>query len=615
MPEENTGGEKEAESIAEKVVKAAADKEKGSVLSKIGGGLGNAFKSIGGFLNTPRSIKTQVAGSVLAGVGFAAGKKVGKGFMAFLRSFFPYDLYDFFILVMIFQHIFIDGVIFGYTYPSQVYMIHLWVAIFFVIIFSIYRDEGEGFLTSFIKNTILFLGIVFTIEAYFFPLISNLLRNPYFMINRIILPIWPIFAIAYASYKRETTTPFIRKVLVLFIIFLALISWPYIEKITENITIPGGSPVETIQAKITLNTILERLKDGSSSFWNSLQGSVINPIIAFINGSWIKQQIQPFQSDTGQYDTNQRALELKVTSARALPSYITDEEKVELKISASFEGLSQKEIPRDIIEKDKDYNVFISKILNKSNNRIIASCDEPVPLLNALSYLTLNCDVNTTDITFNKNNQAQLKAQITYDFYTFAYRDFYFMDEKKLYEYITTDKNPYLEESGFLGGPESTKNSAGPVLIGLSANGEMQNYPIAVSAKNKKHILVLSIKDVGSGKINNITKIVLLLPKELTLNESCYFEKQSEDNSCYTEMNLESTEIKQRYNCWVRKGDNYLMKKMIKNGNEYQLVCSFTIDPTILAGYKNILPLYAKVKYQYIIQSPEINIVKAESLS
>ena len=583
--------------------------EKASLLKGLGSVIGSAFKKIGGFLNTPRMISPQLAAGVIGGVGFGMGKKVGKGLFAFLRSFFPYDVYDLFILITIFQHIFIDGIMFGYSYISSVYAIHFWIALFFVMIFSILRNEGEGFLTALFRNIIAF-GLILVIEVYFFPLLSRMINNPYFLVNRILLPIWPLFALLYSSYKRPSTTPFVRKIIAIFLIFLALMSWPYIQRISSQISVPGLNPGEQIQAKIAMKSITERLKEGSKAFWGSFKNSIINPIKRLINGSWINERIAPFQSDRGQYDAKQQALEVKITSALPLPPYVDENEKIELKISASFKGASQNQIPREILNNTEKYTIRIDSISGDIDNSYSINCDKPASLRNALSYQILNCEIPSEAISFDKSYQASLKANVIYEFSTFASREFYFMQQQKLYEYIAQNKNPYLEESGFLNGPQSTKSSSGPVVVGLSANGEMSEYPIQISTKNNKHMFILSVRNSGSGRFKEIKNVKILAPKEIHLSD-CGLEETGKN--CFSDFGFDDTSTLQgAYHCF----ESIEEVNLIKQGDQYILPCIMTIDSNILSeSYKAVLPVYTKIKYEYEISSPAVKVIKKKTLS
>ncbi|MDN5327896.1 MAG: hypothetical protein PWP03_534 [Candidatus Woesearchaeota archaeon] len=575
---------------------------------------GGLFKSMGRFLNAPRSINTQLATGVVSGIGFGVGKKVGKGLIAFLRSFFPYDVYDFFILFTIIQHIFIDGIMFNYYYGPTLYVIHFWSALFFVFIFSIFRDEGDGFLASLLRNSIAF-GFILFVEVYLFPMLTNFIKSPYFLINRILLPIWPIFALLYTSYRRPSTTPFVRKILAIFIIFLAVMAWPYVEKVTSQLSIPSSiNSGEQIQAQITLKSIKERLKEGSTSVWDSFKKGILNPLKALINGSWIEQQISAFQPDKGQYDTNQGAFEVKVSSIFTLPAMIDDEDSITIKVGTSFKGINKNQIPKQIIEDPIKYNLKIDSIQGDIEAIGWYPCNEEgTPLMNALTYQALTCNINTKNIKFDEKGIASLKASIKYDFLTTASRDFYFMDENYLYQYIIQNKNPYLEESDFIGGPQPTKSSSGPVLLGLSANGEMSEYPIGVSTKDVDHILVISITNTGSGEINRIKNISVLVPQEISLY-GCGLIQSDDLSLCMKDIFGEDKDTLQgSYKCYL--SEESFSKNLIKKGDSEILPCTMKIDRSILANsYKAKLPIFAEVEYEYKILSQPVQIIKKKTL-
>lgn len=572
------------------------------------------MSSMFGWLVKPKTssgnVKNSLVTGALAGVGMYAGAKVAKGIGGFLRSFFPYDKYDWLVFSTFILHIFIDGFMFGYNYSNQTLItFHLYFVIFWVIFLSLYRDEGEILLVSVIQNTILF-GMVFLLESWMIPWLKINLRSTVFDINRILVPIWPIFTIMYTTYKRKIGTPYIKRVVGIVIIIYLFIAGPYIvdlfNKFSSQVDVSSSQEIAT--AKRTADNIWEGLTTSVSNSWNFFK--------SLINGSFIEEQIEPFKyADPGQYAEDQVvSAGLQIVNVMASP-YVIDIERnpiVELSFAVNFIIPNEVFVPEKVFQEEGF--VKVKGIYYENGNELkkeMYSCKpEKFPLLESRGYKNIICEINISaggsNIRFNEKNQLALYSKVSYDFFTLSEKQFYFLDENILQAYFIENKDPYLEEAGF-SYPTSTENSGGPILIGINANKEMEIAPLPVSSNPEDdiHKLKIFLNNKGKGEIERVKMIYLYVPEGIELKEGL-FKKSNNPRDCYEKLGLNSAY--ENYVCYI-SNDN-IDFNLYKIGKNYDIDVNFIITQEVLDTYKSKKPILSRVDYEYTITTDSVVVSK-----
>jgi hypothetical protein len=614
--------------VAEIAAGAAGAVAGGSKLAKFGKALWTAGKKV------PKAglAAAGVAGVAL-GAGAYGGAKVTKGIVGFFRSFFPFNSYDWFFLTALFMHVIFDGLMFGFNYTNpDLFWVHFWFACIWLMVFTLERAEGVAVLPSFLGN-ILILGSVWMVDAVVLPWLRGTMGNPNLILfNRILFPVWPWFAFAYAFSRRKQegiSSPFIKRMLVVGIVVVFVLFAGDLRAAMSGLPPVGGD----IYSQGDQARFLEYAKNG----WNKLSSSASSSYEAikyFLTLQFIADEIEKFKPEYGTYQPGGDAtIGVSVGQIRIVPPRIEPGGISTLFLNLDFKTFAERTDNKGKVTSWERLNEVIGSELNSFRVRVFGSttvgtgkevlvldeegmkCTEAT-LASLLRGEEIRCRPDL-DTILAQNNDRDSKIRITanYDFATVATKTFFFMDES-LRRYDSSkgrfeDAYPlYFNNQR----PLQAQNTGGPVRIGINADGQMVSNPLWVS-EDRQYLFIINVQNAGQGSINSIERIYVYAPQGMQFGDDVFTPGFLSESECIRKFFGDAKPLS-GHNCLVMD-----VKKVQIYGdfsssmrNNVVIALPFALTDEVLSGGVGKSDVFVRVDYNYNMTSGEVSFYRAKGL-
>ncbi|HDP73427.1 MAG TPA: hypothetical protein ENN46_00505 [Candidatus Woesearchaeota archaeon] len=598
----------------------------GSTLAKVGKALWTAGKQV------PKvGIGTAAVGGAAVGAGFAAGKGVFGSIGRFFRSFFPFNVYDWFFVSALLMHLFVDYFVFGFNYSnSNLFHMHFWFAIVWAFIFTAERSVGMAILPAILGN-LLMLITVWVVDSIVFPMLRTASGNPNFIIfNRILLPIWPIFALAYAYYKRKEqgeTSPFIRRAFLVCIFIVIVLFSGELRVLASGLPHYGDaySAVDKVEAGEYISRGIDRTRSSISSSFEFIK--------YFVTFEFLQDELRKLNPESGNYQQGQdSSIGVKIDSIRLIPpniDYGSDDSM--LRIRLNFNTYAQLLGDKGEVLYEETINPVIRRELDSLRVRVYGASrisGEDIFLSEddmKCNRLTLGDLINRVEsicrpdlnylLSANDEKPAKLRAIINYDFATIATKTFFFMHESLRQFNLRTGKEEdayklYFENER----PTSAENTGGPLRIGVNADGEMMFNPLLVS-EERRYLFLILIEDVGQGKLNSIEKIYIYAPSGMEFKSSFFSEAFLSSVECREKFFGDQVPFSDHVCHVMDKEKIRIYGNLHETRNQYFVLLSFALSDSVLSGNLGKSEVYVRIDYNYNITSPEIGFQRPFGLS
>ena len=389
---------------------------------------------------------------------------------------------------------FVD-LLFGRLSGQSDALLFLALAVFYLLI-ALYAPKVLGISTreSFIISGIaLFLPNIVAILVRLLPMFPTDIVN--FLL--VFMPIWPIYLLLAHSEKIGKVLKWIGWLYFIFWILIFFLA--YSGPIKEAVAVLGTQEIAGIQPGTAVKEMFAKAKVGFVQMYNAT--------VSYKQKQ--AQQLQALGFYEGQVDSKSKEqLGVYFGELQSLKQEYSSQEFVDIFTTLSAQTLDTASGPLTIAVSCSGPDGLAGEITPESSR--LAQVEN-------FDQLSIDCVIrNGFVVATGKTESKTITIAADFGFSTMSYLRSYFMDQERLRtlrrmsidplsQYGITDKNP------------KAISTSGPVLIGMSIGEQL---PIGIDPKGNQILtLGITLSNKWTGKLKNINKLTLVLPKGIQIEK------------------------------------------------------------------------------------------------